>query len=214
MAQKLTNALRDAMITTAIVTAKIPEKREALREKYAVLAEKIRIEALGGAERAAEVEAADTQIRAIAERFNREDDDIIERHSVFKRDCDISLYIGDVRSSYTLYFNGTRIFSTRMEHIHKTTPSSHKVPEGHVLADEFRALEKEQKHIEGTAEAIRVDITATFSRARTVENLLKIWPEAKKLLPMGLVTADADIPARLNETLGLAKKPSKKRLNK
>ena len=76
----------------------------------------------------------------------------------------------------------------------------------HPLSVEFSQLEDERETLAKKRDDLRTEVRAAVNSCTTVAKLLRIWPEAKELLP-AYATQTTNLPAvqvdKLNAAIGL-----------
>ncbi|MGP6391749.1 Nmad5 family putative nucleotide modification protein [Citrobacter koseri] len=199
----LTNSIKEQIIYNATVKAGIPKRKAALRAARIAWAERVRLQAIGGAEVEAEIRKNLKKIEALAAKFPealKTSNSLIRTHN--------DMYLNLAGSRVNVYFNGNyRGYEPGSpEHIRKISPSEFTLLADDPLVTEFYGFDALYKQIQSDESGIRQNVSAALSKVRTVKRLLEEWPEAKELLP-----ADAPFvplpPAirreTLNEMIGL-----------
>lgn len=95
---------------------------------------------------------------------------------------------------------------------HKSYSAAKVYPVNHHYAQEYAALVEEKSKLENEVHSAKADIRAVISQARTVPQLLRIWPEVEPVLNqvLGKNPGKTNLPSvpikELNKKLGLEKK--------
>jgi len=200
---KLTNAIKQQIVTAAIAKAGIPAEEEALRLRRVDWAEAVRVDSLGGKVGAEAVDKAIEQIKAIAMALP---EGVTTGHQPINVDSDFYLNCGGI--SLRPRFNGTFGYDSCHEAVRKPCRSC-KLAADHPLAIEFHQLEQDAKSLKEKREHIENSVAAAMSGINTDNQLLKVWPEAAELMPKEIqkVQLPAVQTADLNALIGL---PSEK----
>lgn len=185
---RLNKAIRAAVIDASIERAGIPARRRELAERWSAFAEACRVRALGGQEAAEKIDA-------IARRFEGDTEGVAKDVAMppFRTDVRIGVNVGGLRGYPPLA--GRRI-TPRVCTLSATDP----------LAGEFTAIERLREQLDTEEDGLRQGVRAAVDSCTTVEKLLKVWPEAKELLPEESAPPPAlpAIPvAELNAKIGL-----------
>ena len=196
---RLTNSMRSEMAAKAVEKAGFPARQKEHEKKMAEWAEKCRVHALGGAEEAKKLAAFEKRFKKSAENYAKE---VVG--APFRRDYDMYMNVAGKR--FHAQFSGSNLYKSR---IYKTCPQECTLPASHSLAEAFEILEAEREKFENEREALRQRVRAALDSCTTVEKLLKVWPEAKELLPAPLKPTPK-LPAvpvnELNVQIGLPSK--------
>ncbi|CDG88414.1 Nmad5 family putative nucleotide modification protein [Xenorhabdus bovienii] len=205
MTQKtLTKEVKSLIVKNALAKAGIFEKKDQLYIDRADWAEKIRIEAIGGAHMDAGIKDIMSEIKTLAAKIpeSLRIDDMPAREAIY-----IEINLAGV--SVVAYFNGARQryhYLEKRDHIYKITPKNTTLLADNPLVNEFYELERRYSELEDQREDITNNVEAALLKVRSVKRLLAEWPEAAELLPKDTVKA-APVPAvrreALNELIGL-----------
>lgn len=179
---RLNKATREAIINKAIEKSGVLAREEALISRRAKLANDVRLFAIGGAEKEAE----------IMERFEKAKEilgslgDSIFNTSVISPNQDDEVYVNFQGRAVNLQFSG---FESRvMPFVYKTLvscDSSNRVviKSDNPLYAEFDAIQLEQRTVSSIRSHIKAEVTAMVNSVTTVKKLIEIWPESKELIP-------------------------------
>ncbi|MFM5431445.1 Nmad5 family putative nucleotide modification protein [Aeromonas veronii] len=200
---RLTNQIKQQIVTAAIAKAGIPAEEEALRLRRVDWAEAVRVDSLGGKEGAEAVDKAIEQIKAITKALP---EGVTTGYQPINVDSNFYLNCGGI--SLRPRFNGTFGYDSHLEEIRKPC-RSFKLAADHPLAIEFHQLEQDAKSLKEKREHIENSVAAAMSGISTDNQLLKVWPEAAELMPKEIqkVQLPAVQTADLNALIGL---PSEK----
>ncbi len=190
---RITNAMRDAIAEKAIEKAGWKAKRADYDKRRAAWAEAVRIDSLGGVEKAAELEALDAQIRKLHEKIPE----------ALRYGYGVGL---DRNSWMRVNIAGANIHVSLSD----SKPSrcrGHVITADNPLAQQFYALEAEEKALNDERATLSAQVRGALSKFTSVKRLLDAWPEAKELLPDRLPEAKPTLPAvrteELNALIGL-----------
>ncbi|WAX22816.1 hypothetical protein MAJJADAN_00054 [Pseudomonas phage Amjad_SA] len=189
---RITNAIRDEIVSNAVAKSGILEVIKQLDEKRFDWIERARIEVLGGEERAAEYakinDEAKSKHDALPE-YMREFSRLVNRDGL--------LYLNLAGASLRLPMRAWAEVPNGRRAITADNP----------LCQEFYDLEDALRDATSKRNSIRQQVTATVGKFTTVKRLLDAWPEAKELLPKLVPEAKPQLPAvqvaDLNAMLGL-----------
>lgn len=194
---RLTNWLRNEIVEAAVVKSGIAaefEKYEADREQWAG---EMADASIGGPEVVALVANVEAKvqraIKALPEDLRPDGPIVGLRGSLWANIAGCKVYISE--------FVGQRCCK------HSVTLTA-----DHPLAVRFFALEDREKEIEERRHALRTQVRAALNQVNTVAQLLKVWPEARELLP-GQAAPAPQLPAvraeELNALVGLPSEEEK-----
>ncbi|CDM90228.1 Nmad5 family putative nucleotide modification protein [Xenorhabdus bovienii] len=200
----LTKEVKSLIVKNALAKAGIFEKKDQLYIDRADWAEKIRIEAIGGAHMDAGIKDIMSEIKTLAAKIpeSLRIDDMPAREAIY-----IEINLAGV--SVVAYFNGAReryLYRENRDHIYKITPKKTTLLADNPLVNAFYDLERRYSELEDQREDITNNVEAALLKVRSVKRLLAEWPEAAELLPKDTAKA-APVPAvrreALNELIGL-----------
>lgn len=190
---RITNALRDAIADKAIEKAGLNAKRAEHDKRRAAWKEAVRIDGLGGVEKAAYLEEIDAQIRKMQEKIPV----ALRYGSSGGLDRNSCVYVNIAGAKVYISF-GDSVPSRYRNHV---------ITADNPLAQQFYDLEAEEKAIDEAKSSLRAQLKGTLSKFTTVKRLLDAWPEVKELLPDRLPEAKPTLPAvrteELNALIGL-----------
>ena len=199
---RLNSEIRQQIIENAIKAAGIPARQEALRVRRAAWAEAVRLDALGGPDEAKALDKLQAKIKTLLEPIST--GLIKNSRDALRTDYDMRVNVGGCRAIAN--FNGTPVRDGKVPFVHKITKYEHTIVGDHPLALEFHTIENEAATLESDRETIAENVRAAVSKVTTIEKLLKMWPEAKELIPTNVQTK-AQLPAirreELNSLIGL-----------
>ncbi len=156
---RLTNQIKQQIVTAAIAKAGIPAEAEDLRLRRVAWAEAVRVDALGGKEGA---EAVDKAIKAIEKIMSSIPSALAYSSGAIRHDS--SMYVNCGGLSVRARFIGNRgdCFDIRACTV-KPTVDSHTIKADHPLSIEFRQLEEEAKSLICKRETIETSVNAAMS---------------------------------------------------
>ncbi|EIU8583977.1 Nmad5 family putative nucleotide modification protein [Escherichia coli] len=199
----LTNYLKTQIINNALEKAGIPKRKSALRAARVEWAERVRLAAIGGVEKEAEMLKNIKKIETLVSKFPEA---LKTANNIIREECYMCLNLAGSR--VTVYFNGNYrgYESGSPDHIHKIAPGEFTLLANDPLVTEFYGFDTLYEQIQSDESDIRQNVSAALSKVRTVKRLLEEWPEAKELLPADAPSAPLPPAIRretLNEMIGL-----------
>lgn len=200
---KLTNAIKQQIVTAAIAKAGIPAEEEELRLRREAWAEAVRVDALGS-ELAGKIEAVAKQVReavaVIPEALRSGGVGIVHRKEMYVNVAGVTAYA---------YFNGH--VSGKGVPVSKPAIHSHTLLADNPLVEEFYEIDNARIDLIKKTTSIEKSVTAVLANIHSDTKLLKVWPEAAELLPKEIqkVQLPAVQTADLNALIGL---PSEKEI--
>ena len=205
---RMTNAIRELIVSAAERKAGFPERAEAIRQRRAAWAEAVRIDSLGGAEAAEAIEKLQDELNEIYQRIPEK----LRKDALrLRTDYEID-YLNVAGLSYRMKFNGCQGFN-ECEQIYRICPREHVLHADNPLTAEFHEIEELQEQYNSELDNLRQSVRAAVESVTTTEKLLKVWPEAAELLPTE-VAPKSQLPSlpvvNLNKMIGL---PSNERNN-
>lgn len=201
MTVRLTNAIKDSIKNNALAKAGVFKQKEELKKEFNQLALDVRIEALGGEDKAKKMElvleVAISNLKMLREEVNS---DIGTYNS--KNSRIIPAFAGQ---RTTLYYGSDKDDNE----IRLLTPSRDKClfPAEHELSKRFEKLNKKESKIKKKESEIEANVQAALNSVTTIKRLIEIWPESKELIPTDISKASVSLPALkvedLNKLIGL-----------
>lgn len=198
---KLTNQIKQQIVTAAIAKAGIPAEEEALRQRRAAWAEAVRVDALGS-ELVRTIVVVAKQVRdavaVIPEALRSGGVGIVHRKEMYVNVAGVTAYA---------YFNGN--IGGKGNPVSKPAIHSHTLQADNPLVAEFYEIDNASVDLEKKKTSIEKSVTAVLVNIHSDTKLLKVWPEAAELLPKEIqkVQLPAVQTADLNALIGL---PSEK----
>lgn len=201
MTVRLTNDIKDIIKNNALAKAGIFKQKEELKKEFNQLALDVRIEALGGEDKAKKMElvleVAISNLKMLREEVNS---DIGTYNS--KNSRIIPAFAGQ---RTTLYYGNDKDDNE----IRLLTPSRDKClfSADHELSKRFEKLNKKESRIKKKESEIEANVQAALNSVTTIKRLIEIWPESKELIPTDISKASIQLPALqvedLNKLIGL-----------
>lgn len=200
---KLTNTIKQQIIANALARAGIPAREEALRARRAAWAEKVRIDACGGAE--AEAKLVELRDR-VMELANGVPDALRRDGEIIQTDTDISVNVSGLR--VRVWWCGAMRYDDAIRPIkRRIAPPNHMITADNPLTAEFHEMHNEQEAIRADRDTLTANVSGALSNITTDKRLLEAWPEAAELLPDQVATTSSNLPAvrvdELNAMIGL-----------
>lgn len=189
---RITKDMREQMVSKALAKAGIFERIGANYEREREWAEAVRIDALGGPEAAAALDALQAEFHALLQRVPESLKNCSE--IICTRG---SIYTNVAGLRYRAAWNGW-----------KPAPHEHTITADNPLAQQFHDLQAEQRAATAERDRIEGTVRGALLGFTTVKKLLEAWPEAAELLPddspdKPKTTLPAVPVADLNAMLGL-----------
>lgn len=189
---RITTVLKEAVIKNAVAKSGVAAELEAIKTKRFSWAERVRIEVVGGPEKAAEYAKINAQASAAYSALPQEMKDhsnIVERRSSF--------YVNLAGLSVTVKLNGYSEAPNNRMAITAANP----------LCQEFHDIEAEEKTAVERGTVIENQVRATLDKFGTIKRLVEAWPEVVELLPPITAATKSNLPAiqvaDLNKLVGL-----------
>lgn len=188
---KLTVSLRDAIIENALDKSGWTKAWAAYSAQRKAWAEAVADESLGGADAVAALAAANKKVARI----------IAALPEQLRSDLRVGPLVGGIIAA----FGGRR---THVNQWDSTRPAKGglSLAANHPLTVEFERLEHLEKELVDRKTNLRAEVRAVLNSVTTVSKLIKVWPEAKELLPAheqkGVNLPSVQL-AKLNEAIGL-----------
>ena len=200
----LNKRIKEDIVENAVIKAGIYKRKEKLIKRRAKWVEQVRLKALGGKDNEKRIKLLEKRFNKAIENAPKNIKEIIEFNVT--QDNDIFLNIAGCR--FHAYFNGEENYTTQHEQIYKITPNDFVIKPGDKLEKEFHAIEAEQESIHEEKREIQQKVNSALIGYRTLEKLVKSWPEVKKILPEDLSSlVTTNLPAiqteDLNNLIGL-----------
>lgn len=192
MSKRLTQAIRSKIVLNAMRKSPINKQLEKVREQKKELGELIRIEALGGEEKAKEYDAIFMQLEELRKKLP----DNMLTHTV-------GIYIS---SSILVAIEGSY---SRFEfpNVVPCISNSYTIDKDSKLHSRAVHLLAEEERLQKELIELRNDVKASIDGITTLKRLLDSWPEAAELLPKDVNKPVVHLPAmrtdQLNKLIGL-----------
>lgn len=186
---RLTNNLKEVITQNALEKSGVIQQQNELDLEYNKLALEVRIEALGGKEKARKLDDTHQAILKMVSELSdgigkNVDLDYAEYTSLYAAFGGMSTYL-----DYGINKDDIRISML--------TPSEARCrfAADHQLSIKFSELENKKRNLKQKLSEIKVNVKSALDSATTVKRLLTIWPEAKELLPKDVEKASVQLPA-------------------
>ena len=204
---RLTNTIKEAIQSNAVLKAGIVDANNALKLKRADWAERARIMALGMPE-----EKVTELLDNIQKLYTQLPNGILYDWTGVGRK-NIYIYVNVAGQGYHAYYSGN-VKSNNAEDTSKiTNTGGMKFVATHPMAIEWNALVQEGKDLHKQESNLRAEIHAAMSGINTAKQLLAVWPEAIELLPPEEKKSPNTLPTVqttiLNKAIGLPSKTTK-----
>jgi len=205
---RLNKSIRNSIINNAIKASGVNTRQEALIKRRAKLADDVRLFAIGGSEREAELNAAYDKVVKYAKTNTVESFIDIE----VSRSEGYGINVNFAGRAVDLYFTGKEeyCYSDAVSKPYVNTSYSKRIAitADNPLNDEFDAINKEQRIIDDLRTQVKSEVTAMVNSVTTIKKLLELWPESEGLLPAGEKSQSTALVAdvnKLNTMIGLPK---------
>ena len=189
---RITNNMRDHIVTQALKKSGVTAGRAALKEKRFDWAERCRIKVLGGRCSAREYAEVNRQANAAYEKLPTW---MREHNRIAKRGKSFYLNLGGL--SLTVELRDYVEVPTNRQVIEADQPAY----------QEFYDLKGEEDDLDKRADEVSAQVRAVIGKFTTVAQLLNAWPEAAELLPPIPQPVKSQLPAipvaDLNKLVGL-----------
>ncbi|ELC3333317.1 hypothetical protein RI854_001254, partial [Escherichia coli] len=157
----LTNHLKTQIINNALEKAGIPKRKSALRAARVEWAERVRLAAIGGVEKEAEILK---NIKKIESMVTKIPDSLKTNSSLIRKDCCIYLNLAGARAN--IYFNGNYrgYESGAPEHINKIAPAEFTLLGEDPLVTEFYSFDALYTQIKSDETEIIQNVSAALNK--------------------------------------------------
>ena len=187
---RLNTHIRDTIISNALEKSGNKARRDATAKRRQIWADAVRVSALGP-------DAA--KIELIVAKADKLAAELPEGYRS-------GYSIASTRGNLTLNCAGLTVRVNEWDGM-KLSPSTHTLLADDPLVQEFHDICSEEKANAESWEAVKTSVKAAVHSVTTVAKLLKIWPEAKELLPTYVEESKDQLPAiqvaDLNKLVGL-----------
>lgn len=191
---RLNSHLRDQIVSAALDKSGNTERQAATRARREAWAEAVRVAALG---------SMGPKLEALVKRVEKLEKEIpVEYQSGYS--------VVKTRGYLTLNCAGLTVRVNEWEGS-KVAPSTHTLLADDPLVQEFHDICAEETANDAQRDKVKSSVRAAVNSVTTVAKLLKIWPEAKELLPPYVEESKDRLPAvqvaDLNALVGLPSEP-------
>lgn len=200
----LNKELKEAIVKNALIKAGINKAQDKLTGLFNQLARDTRIFVLGGPEKAARLDALIESIHSNIKEIEQA--------------TGLSLHLSSGVSAFiSPAYGGHRVgdlcygYDDKGHYIRKLTPYQYDclVPAEHELTKRANQLQKQKSSLSNKKNTIHIKVEAMLNSVKTVEKLLKVWPEASELIPKDaqqkVITNLPAVPIEdLNALIGLS----------
>ena len=187
---KLTKHIRDAIVENALRKAGVYDQEAAYKADRVVWANAVADESIGGAEAMQLLDVANKKVAKIV--------------AALPVHLQESVRLGPLTGSIVATFAGCRHYINEWDAQRPAKNVS--LAAEHPLSVAFFALENRKKDLDKKRGDLLSEVRAALNSVTTVARLLKVWPEAKELLPTSAAPAP-QLPAirveHLNAAIGL-----------
>lgn len=212
---RLTKAIKEKIVHNALVKAGVFERDAKNAEARAKLADACRIEALGGEAQIKKMVKLKDQMEKLRKEFLeiKGNASTSSGYSNFHTQARIRVAFGGMQVVLN-YSGGTEVETSRdfqgksvqLSPAPNSRYTALTLAHDHPLAQDWEAIEAEQKIINDIRENIETNTWAMINSFTTDTKLLKEWPEVAELLPKD-IGVSANLPSvnvnSLNEMIGI-----------
>jgi len=199
---KLTNAIREVIVNNAVAKSGLNDVRDAIVKQRAEWANKVRLEAIGGAEVEKSLRAINDQYKMLRESVPKSVQGDFRKPAKTRNE----IYLNVAGISFSAYFHGG-IDYNRCDQTYRISPSSHTLLADNPLVAEFHEIHNKQAEYDDKLSTLMNLVQASIQKVTTVKKLLEVWPEAKELIPEEVEKQVKQLPAikteDLNKMIGL-----------
>lgn len=183
---RLTNDMRDKIVKNALIKAGWFDAQKAIEERRYDLGEAIRVETLGGPEKAEEYRLINENAGKI---YAALPPAIRQYNTQVSRGKQLNINLAGLSVTLTLR-NYAEMYSGRRG-----------IPAESLLCQQFHDLDGDQKAHTEKGELITTNVRAVVEKMTTVKRLLDAWPEAAELLPVTVEKPKSQLPALVTADL-------------
>lgn len=195
---KLSKAVKEAILEAALKKAGIPEKKAAIRARYAELAETVR------------VRYVTPEQDAIIEEARRIIKPVTEAHPHFRIEdpANNNMQVNVAGFKRHFYFNGNMDSDDSTQSVYKRRPYSNPVLQADdPLTEQLYSIDHDSKQLKSEIEQLTTSLWAVLNSVSTDKRLIEIWPEAVAFIPAAEKANTPQLPAlpiaELNKLIGL-----------
>lgn len=198
---KLSKITKEAILNAALKKAGIPEKKAAIRARYAEWAEAVRVRYVT-AEQLQLIEAARLASNAV--------DTTLINYRFQPKTSNAIEYANVSGQRRTVYFCGAVDPSFRDKDVpRKIAPDRGEVTlnAGDPMVEQLYSIDNDAKQLKSEIEQLTASLWAVLNSATTDKRLIEIWPEAVAFIPAAEKANTPQLPAlpiaELNKLIGL-----------
>lgn len=195
---KLTKQIKEAILQAALKKAGIPEKKAAIRGRYAEWANKVRVLSMPP-EMEAEIEKAKSLVAEIS----------AQNPNVSMRDpAESRVRLNVAGQTRIIFFNGNADQDDDTPSVFKRVGYHQKPLTGDdPLVEQLHAIDHDAKALKDETEQLTVSLWAVLNSVNTDKRLVEVWPEAVAFIPAAEKSNTPQLPAlpiaELNKLIGL-----------
>lgn len=198
---RLTNAFRERIAKNALIKSGVIAELEALQVKRQEIARDARVFALGGKEKAENLDRLYEKFEQIEKELT---DSGVSIYSPGGKDQSIFISIGGRRLGWCSYGEDNEGKTFEL-----LTPERDRClfAAEHEITTRFDEVFAAEAKLEARKKDIETTVWAALNSVTTIKRLIEVWPESKELIPDGVDTAKQTLPALkvedLNRLIGL-----------
>lgn len=200
---RLTNSIKDQIVAAAIKKAGFDERNKEIIRRRAAWAEAVRIHALGGEDKAKELESLAREVQELAAKIPA---NVRIASKMLRKDNEVR-YVNVAGLRARAWFSGYEVGGTGEESEYRITPQECVITADSQLAREFHEIEAQQAEYHSDKERLVLSVRGALEKVTTVKKLLQVWPEAAEIIPPVAAKEAKQLPAipvsDLNKMIGL-----------
>lgn len=189
---RITKDLTSKIVKAAVAKAGVPAREEQLATRKLELFEALRVETLGGKEKAAAYDAVNAQAKKV---FKGLPEGLREHHNICRTSSRLYLNLAGLSVEYR--FKDLRVMSGSRVAVLAENP----------LVQQFHDLSAAERELKEERTARETQVNAVVSSYTTVAKLVAAWPESAELVPAAPPPVKQNLPATLvsslNASIGL-----------
>lgn len=189
---RITKDLASKIVKAAVAKAGIPVREIKLENDKFLLFEALRVETLGGKEKAAAYEGVNARAKKAFKDLPQE---LREHHNICRTGSRLYLNLAGLSVEYR--FKDLRVMSGSRVAVLAENP----------LVQQFHDLSAAERELKEERTALETQVKAVVSSYTTVAKLVAAWPESAELVPAAPPPVKQNLPATpvssLNASIGL-----------
>lgn len=189
---RITNAMKDAIVENALLKSGVTARLEAVKVKRLDWAERVRIDILGGPEKAAE--------------YAKINKDAGKTYSNLPAGLKQNSSIVTRRKEFYVNLAGLSV-TVKLPEYAEASSNREVIAADSQLCQQFHDIEAEENAVLDQGTIVENQVRATLDKFGTIKRLVEAWPEVQELLPPATLAQKSNLPAiqvaDLNKLVGL-----------